>query len=426
MSLQPEYSLITRDIERELLPLCREEGLAVLPWSPLAGGILSGKYRKDADFPAGTRGADTENPITFTYRLDDRAWNIVDAVGKVAAEIGKTPAQVALNWVVNRPGITAPIIGARNLDPARRQPRRGRLAAREAAARHPRVGQRVPARLPVRVHPVRRALESGHATSRVTGMLALPGEVDAGRSARPRPTIGSAGIVGDRQWALVDVDTGLALTARRQPELLFASAALDGDGVRHHAARRHDHRRRRRCSPTWLGHPVALTRADAVDHGTYEIALDFENEATAEWFQWDGPDRELPRLDADPGVDHRRRARSATGTSAASGPTCSSTARAEDGWIGTHGRRPATPRLDIVKPIDRCVITTRPQPGGIERDLDVLRTVNRDRAGNLGVGALVDRARPDRGRRRDHRPPERQTRPAPARRGTGQRAENEA
>ncbi len=115
VSLQPEYSLITRDIERELLPQCREEGLAVLPWSPLAGGVLTGKYRKDTDFPEGTRGADTENPITFTYRLDDRAWNIVDAVGKVAAELGRTPAQVALNWVGNRPGITAPIIGARNL-----------------------------------------------------------------------------------------------------------------------------------------------------------------------------------------------------------------------------------------------------------------------------------------------------------------------
>jgi aryl-alcohol dehydrogenase-like predicted oxidoreductase len=115
VSLQPEYSLITRDIERELLPQCKAEGLAVLPWSPLAGGVLSGKYRRDEDFPTGTRGADTENPITFTYRLDDRAWNVVDAVGKVAAEIGKTPAQVALNWVVNRSGITAPIIGARNL-----------------------------------------------------------------------------------------------------------------------------------------------------------------------------------------------------------------------------------------------------------------------------------------------------------------------
>jgi aryl-alcohol dehydrogenase-like predicted oxidoreductase len=115
-SLQPEYSLITRDIERELLPLCRAEGLGVLPWSPLAGGILTGKYRRGEDLPTGTRGGDADEPITFTYRLDDRAWRIVDAVGKVAADLGKTSAQVALNWVVNQAGVTAPIIGARNLD----------------------------------------------------------------------------------------------------------------------------------------------------------------------------------------------------------------------------------------------------------------------------------------------------------------------
>jgi len=114
-TLQPEYSLITRDIERELLPLCREEGLAVLPWSPLGGGILTGKYTKDAPLPEGTRGGEAEMPIAFTYKLDDRAWNIVDAVQKVAGETGKSAAQVALNWVVNRPGITSPIIGARNL-----------------------------------------------------------------------------------------------------------------------------------------------------------------------------------------------------------------------------------------------------------------------------------------------------------------------
>jgi len=114
-TLQPEYSLITRDIERELLPLCREEGLAVLPWSPLGGGILTGKYTKDAPLPEGTRGGEAEMPIAFTYKLDDRAWNIVDAVQKVAGDTGKSAAQVALNWVVNRPGITSPIIGARNL-----------------------------------------------------------------------------------------------------------------------------------------------------------------------------------------------------------------------------------------------------------------------------------------------------------------------
>ncbi len=113
--LQPEYSLITRDAERELLPLCQSEGLAVIPWSPLGGGILTGKYSKDQEFPSGTRGADTENPITFTYRLDDRAWNIVEAVKAAAATTGKSAAQISLNWVLHRRGVTAPIIGARNL-----------------------------------------------------------------------------------------------------------------------------------------------------------------------------------------------------------------------------------------------------------------------------------------------------------------------
>jgi aryl-alcohol dehydrogenase-like predicted oxidoreductase len=113
--LQPEYSLITRDAERELIPLCQSEGLAVIPWSPLGGGILTGKYARGADFPAGTRGGDTENPITFTYRLDDRAWNIVDAVKEASEKTGKSAAQISLNWVANRRGVTAPIIGARNL-----------------------------------------------------------------------------------------------------------------------------------------------------------------------------------------------------------------------------------------------------------------------------------------------------------------------
>ena len=188
---------------------------------------------------------------------------------------------------------------------------------------------------------------------------------------------------------VVDVETGLALTARRQPELLFASAALDGDDVVITLPDGTDDRRRRASLSAWLGHAVALTRADAVDHGTYEIALDFENEDTAEWFQWEGPDVELPRLDPHPGVDHRRRTRSATGTSAGSAPTSlvDGARRGRLDRLARSGVGAAT--LDIVKPIDRCVITTRPQPGGIDRDLDVLRTVNRDRDGNLGIGAMV-------------------------------------
>jgi len=87
----------------------------VLPWSPLAGGILTGKCRPGEDLPAGTRGGETEEPITFTYRLDDRAWRVVEAVRKVAEATGKTEAQVALNWVVTQRGVTAPIVGARNV-----------------------------------------------------------------------------------------------------------------------------------------------------------------------------------------------------------------------------------------------------------------------------------------------------------------------
>jgi aryl-alcohol dehydrogenase-like predicted oxidoreductase len=113
--LQPEYSLVSRGAERELLPLCREEGLGVIPWSPLAGGLLTGKYRSDADTPEGTRAAEDEEGTSIRYRMDDRAWAIVDAVGKVAAETGKTPAQIALNWVLHRRGVTSPIIGARTV-----------------------------------------------------------------------------------------------------------------------------------------------------------------------------------------------------------------------------------------------------------------------------------------------------------------------
>jgi uncharacterized protein len=198
--------------------------------------------------------------------------------------------------------------------------------------------------------------------------------------------VGSAGIVGDRRWALVDLDTGLALTARRQPELLYASAALVGDDVLitlPDGSTASDDA----ALSAWLGHPVALTRADAVDHGTYEIALDFENESTAEWFQWEGPTNSFH--------DSTRTQVSIIGAGTLGDwdvrrfrPNVVVDGSEEDGWVDTSVAVGST-RLDIVKLIDRCVITTRPQPGGIDRDLDVLRTVNRDRAGNLGVGAMV-------------------------------------
>ena len=100
-----EYSLITRDIERELLPLVESEGLAVLPWSPLGGGVLSGKYEQGSRLPGrDPRRRDPEpDHVHLPARRPTRgpSWR---PVGDLAAETGKTTAQVALNWVVNRPG----------------------------------------------------------------------------------------------------------------------------------------------------------------------------------------------------------------------------------------------------------------------------------------------------------------------------------
>lgn len=118
VSLQPQYSLYARATEFELLPMCRAEELAVLPWSPLAGGVLSGKYKDGVRRPAkGTRIGDAEDLEFYAGRFDNaRVGRIVGAVQSVAQEIGKSPSQVALNWVLTRPGVTAPIVGARTTE----------------------------------------------------------------------------------------------------------------------------------------------------------------------------------------------------------------------------------------------------------------------------------------------------------------------
>jgi len=115
-SLQPTYSLVTRDIERELLPLCLSEGLAVIPYGPLAGGILTGKYTAGQEPPPGTRAAGGEMAARgMSLGLNKRGFAIVDALRVVAKEAGRTPAQVALKWVATRQGVTAPILGARSV-----------------------------------------------------------------------------------------------------------------------------------------------------------------------------------------------------------------------------------------------------------------------------------------------------------------------
>ncbi|MFW6180445.1 MAG: aldo/keto reductase, partial [Spirochaetota bacterium] len=117
LTLQPEYSLLVRETEWELIPLCREEGLGVLPWSPLAGGWLSGKYRRGQPPPPDSRvGRKDRWDDQPEQRESEHTWRIVDTLLEAAGKHGRTPAQVALNWLVHRPGVTAPIIGARTMD----------------------------------------------------------------------------------------------------------------------------------------------------------------------------------------------------------------------------------------------------------------------------------------------------------------------
>ncbi len=118
VSLQPQYSLVERHIEYEVLPVCQAEGIAVIPWSPLGGGFLSGKYRKGEQPPEGTRiaNAAAEHEEHWKRRATKRNWRIIDAVGTIAEESGKSYAQVALNWLLRQPIVTAPIIGARTME----------------------------------------------------------------------------------------------------------------------------------------------------------------------------------------------------------------------------------------------------------------------------------------------------------------------
>ncbi|MFJ4656918.1 aldo/keto reductase [Nocardia sp. NPDC088792] len=115
VALQIEYSLIERTGERDLIPMARELGLGVLPYSPLAGGVLTGKYsRADLTTTNAASGDGTRKSLTIANgTLSERNFAIVDVVTEVAEELGHTPARVGLAWALQRPGVTAPIIGAR-------------------------------------------------------------------------------------------------------------------------------------------------------------------------------------------------------------------------------------------------------------------------------------------------------------------------
>jgi aryl-alcohol dehydrogenase-like predicted oxidoreductase len=131
IALQIEYSLVERTVERDLIPMAREMGLGVVPWSPLASGVLTGKYTR-ADLDAGQGTADPSgtrrNVAAANGSLTERALGIADVVKEVAAEIGVKPSQVALAWVLLNPGVAAPIVGART--PAQLEDNLGALEVR--------------------------------------------------------------------------------------------------------------------------------------------------------------------------------------------------------------------------------------------------------------------------------------------------------
>lgn len=114
VSAQMYYSLLGRDIEFEVVPACEDLGLGILPWSPLAGGFLTGKYSKNKPFPEGTRYSRMEKPF---LRFDlEKGYELVDALKEIADKYSATVSQVALNWLRAKPFVSSIIIGVTNLN----------------------------------------------------------------------------------------------------------------------------------------------------------------------------------------------------------------------------------------------------------------------------------------------------------------------
>ncbi len=113
VSEQPQYSLLDRHIETELVPFAQAHGVAILPWSPLAGGLLSGRYRTDAPNPPGSR-RDVDYWMPSPDQIDARL-SLVEQLANLAVDAGTSLSQLALAWVCGQPGVTAPIVGPRTM-----------------------------------------------------------------------------------------------------------------------------------------------------------------------------------------------------------------------------------------------------------------------------------------------------------------------
>ena len=113
---QPPYNILDRRIERELLPMARSYGLATIPWSPLAGGLLTGKYQRGAAPPSDSRFFEHAKTPWLHERWTDGVFDVVDGLRPLAEAKGCTPAQFALAWCIHQPGVTSPIIGPRTME----------------------------------------------------------------------------------------------------------------------------------------------------------------------------------------------------------------------------------------------------------------------------------------------------------------------
>lgn len=113
---QPPYNILDRRVERELLPMARTFGYATIPWSPLAGGLLTGKYKRNEPAPKGSRFENAQSNPNQAKRLNDAVYDVNDALKQIASAKKATVAQVALAWVAQQPGVTSPIIGPRTIE----------------------------------------------------------------------------------------------------------------------------------------------------------------------------------------------------------------------------------------------------------------------------------------------------------------------
>ena len=117
IALQLEYSLVARTLEREHAPAAQDSGMALIPWSPLAGGFLTGKYEREGDGGAGEGRLSGANPFSGPFsKFTDHNWRVLEALKSVAAEVGRPAGHVALAWVAARPGVASLLFGASRVE----------------------------------------------------------------------------------------------------------------------------------------------------------------------------------------------------------------------------------------------------------------------------------------------------------------------